>query len=108
MALIDKETIRKEIERLEGENNCGTSDFIEAKRIAYKQVKKALDTLPEQPKDGKEQTVNLPKWQKLKNIDSYSNRKIWKDDKMLFVSDSEGYLYGCSIRELFDKLPKEE
>ena len=44
-----KEQILAEIERLEGENNCGTSDFIEAKRIAYKQVKKALDTLPEHP-----------------------------------------------------------
>ena len=44
-----KEQIRAEIERLEGENNCGTSDFIESKRIAYKQVKEALDSIPEQP-----------------------------------------------------------
>ena len=107
MTLIDKETIRKEIEWLESENNCGTSDFIEAKRIAYNQVKRILDTLPEQ-EDNKEQTVNLPIWQKLKNIDSYSNRKIWKDDKVLFVVDGEGYLYMCPIRELFDKLPKDE
>ena len=49
MALIDKDQIRAEIERLEGENNCGTSDFIESKRIAYKQVKEALDSIPEQP-----------------------------------------------------------
>ena len=82
MALIDKETIRAEIER-------------------------RIDNYRNQ-EYGKEQIVNLPKWQKLKNIDSYSDRKIWNDDKVLFVVDGEGYLYMCSIRELFDKLPKEE
>lgn len=46
---IDADKIYAEIERLESENNCGTSDFIEAKRIAYNQVKRVLDSLPEQP-----------------------------------------------------------
>ena len=49
MKYINADLLRKEIERLESENNCGTSDFIDAKRIAYDQVKEALDSLPKQP-----------------------------------------------------------
>lgn len=48
-SLITITKTRAEIERLESENNCGTSDFIEAKRIAYNRVKRILDSLPEQP-----------------------------------------------------------
>lgn len=47
---IDADQIRAEIERLESKNNCGTSEFIEAKRIAYNQVKKVLDSIPKQVK----------------------------------------------------------
>lgn len=60
---IDAEQIRAEIERLEGENNCGTSDFIEAKRIAYNQVKKVLDTLPEQPVEYPTSTEMIAEWE---------------------------------------------
>lgn len=118
MALIDKETICTEIERLckcECAEICRKMDLgfdVEPCReyalSIYQGLLHFIDTLPEHPKDDKEQIVNLPKWQKLKNINSYSDRKTWKDDKVLFVADSEGYLYACSIRELFDKLPKEE
>ena len=102
MALIDKDKTLAEIERLEKiDYPCDNYEQSVGFYDALDRVKSFLDTIPEQ-------TVNLPKWQKLKNINSYSDRKTWKDDKVLFVADSEGYLYGCSIRELFDKLPKEE
>ena len=39
MKLIDKDAALAMIEELEQQNNCGTDDFIESKRIAYKQVK---------------------------------------------------------------------
>lgn len=39
MKLIDKDAALAMIEELESQNNCGTDDFIESKRIAYKQVK---------------------------------------------------------------------
>ena len=43
--LIDKNELLEKIEELEAQNNCGTSDFIEAKEIAFNQVKEALDSL---------------------------------------------------------------
>jgi len=48
--MTDKEKILAILNRLEAENNCGTSDFIEAKRIAYKQVRDAIDSMHEEPK----------------------------------------------------------
>ena len=45
MGVIDKEKVVAEINKLEAANNCGTSDFIEAKRIAFSQVKQALDSI---------------------------------------------------------------
>lgn len=44
------QVIRKEIERLESTNNCGSDDFIQTKRIAYKQIKDFIDYLyPKKP-----------------------------------------------------------
>lgn len=45
---IEKKAVMGAIDRLESENNCGTSDFIESKRIAYKQVTEAINSLPTQ------------------------------------------------------------
>ena len=42
MKLIDKDAALAMIEELESQNNCGTDDFIESKRIAYKQVKNGV------------------------------------------------------------------
>ena len=44
-----KDKLKAEIERLKAENNCGTDDFIEAKRIAFDMVLKTLATLEEEP-----------------------------------------------------------
>lgn len=52
---IDKAALVAEIERLEGLNNCGTSDFIEAKRIAFGQVRQAINTLEVKEMDVEEE-----------------------------------------------------
>lgn len=43
--LIDIADVISAIEALEDRNNCGTYDFIEAKSIAYKQVREAVNSL---------------------------------------------------------------
>ena len=43
--LIDIADVISAIEALEDRNNCGTYDFIEAKSIAYKQVREAVNAL---------------------------------------------------------------
>ena len=43
--MSEKEKILAELERLEKKNNCGTAEFIEAKRIAYGEVRKAVNSL---------------------------------------------------------------
>lgn len=43
--LIDIADVISAIEALEDRNNCGTYDFIEAKNIAYKQVREAVNAL---------------------------------------------------------------
>lgn len=42
-----KSKILADIESLEKNNNCGTEEFIEAKRIAYRQVRDAIAAIPE-------------------------------------------------------------
>ena len=43
--LIDIADVISAIEALEDRNNCGTYDFIEAKSIAYKQVREAVNAI---------------------------------------------------------------
>lgn len=43
--MSEKEKILAELKRLEKKNNCGTAEFIEAKRIAYEEVRKAVNSL---------------------------------------------------------------
>ncbi len=42
---ISKYKLLKKIQELEDKNNCGTSDFIESKRIAFEHVKEVIEKL---------------------------------------------------------------
>lgn len=101
MKYIDAEKLKSLIQERKLMDSLYCGDYAKGLRNAYDKILSDINCLLKNDTD-------MPKWKKLKNIDSYSDWKIWKDDKVLFVADSEGYLYACSIRELFDKLPKEE
>lgn len=66
LALDDyKNELLKKIQELEDKNNCGTSDFIESKRIAFEQVKALLNENNEIDEDyvlGKCFTGLIPCW----------------------------------------------
>ena len=63
MALIDKETIRKEIERRtynahEMPDSRPDKQFYEGKDVAYGEILAFLDSLPEQPVEGLEEEIS--------------------------------------------------
>ena len=68
--LIDIADVISAIEALEDRNNCGTYDFIEAKSIAYKQVREAVNAL------------------KVKEVDLDKEIKCFTMSKELYEADS--------------------
>lgn len=82
MALIDKETIRAEIERLEEmDYQCDTFEQSEGFYDALGRVKSFLDTLPDQPVDGLE-----------KEIHDYMFRLGESDSSAGILRDKPGYM----------------
>lgn len=94
--LIDIADVISAIEALEARNNCGTYDFIEAKSIAYKQVREAVNSL---------KVKEIPKWKKTMHDNGCWSCEIGVDpSKRLY----EYGRYTIDADELFKLLDKEE
>ena len=94
------ERIKAEVERLKGQNNCGTSEFIEAKGVAYNQILSFLSTLQEQPvKDfpttdeemqhflATHKPVQVP--EKYKTADwIFKEQPVWEKEAVIYCYDN--------------------
>lgn len=90
---ISKDAALAMIEELESQNNCGTDDFIESKRIAYKQVKEGILEMKEI--DSMQECPTTSVWHD-------ANIRPVKDEKHLWVvvSLKNGDIYTCFVSTL--------
>jgi hypothetical protein len=99
MALIDKETIRKEIERRLSLIYLLKGDFTDGSRDAYEGLLSWLDTLPEQPEVelenngwidcGKQMPKETKQWS-----DTLQGHREWTESDLVLAWDS---MYGCRV-----------
>lgn len=104
--MTDFERIIAGIEELESKNNCGTSDFIEAKDIAYRQVKNLVKSMMQEPDNVDEEydtskfTGLFPAW-----IDAPSTLQPahkWHGRNVVAIHEKKGGFRCCCVD---DKVP---